>query len=82
MTRIADDPAAAARELAGEIAARSPDAIRRAKRLADEAPWLTRRRRAWRSRRSCSASCSAAPNQLAAVTAALTGQPAEFSDPA
>ena len=33
VTRVADDPLAAARELAAEIAARSPDAVRAAKRL-------------------------------------------------
>ena len=36
VTRLADDPLAAALELAREIAARSPDAVRRAKRLFDE----------------------------------------------
>ncbi len=36
VTRVADDPLAAARELAAEIAARSPDAVRAAKRLYDE----------------------------------------------
>ena len=40
MTRIADDPLAAAHALAATIAARSPEAIRRAKRLATEAPTL------------------------------------------
>ena len=37
VTRVADDPLAAARELAAEIAGRSPDAVRAAKRLYDEA---------------------------------------------
>lgn len=36
VTRLADDPLAAALELAREIAANSPDAVRRAKRLFDE----------------------------------------------
>jgi len=40
VTRIADDPAGAARELALEIAARSPAAVRRAKHLLNEAPDL------------------------------------------
>lgn len=37
VTRVAEDPLAAAMELAREIAAHSPDAVRRAKRLYDEA---------------------------------------------
>jgi enoyl-CoA hydratase/carnithine racemase len=37
VTRLAEDPLAAALELAREIAARSPDAVRHAKRLYDEA---------------------------------------------
>jgi enoyl-CoA hydratase/carnithine racemase len=39
-TRICADPLAAARELAGEIAARSPDAVRATKHLFDRAPEL------------------------------------------
>ena len=39
VTRLADDPRAAALELAGEIASRSPDAIRDGKRLLNEAAW-------------------------------------------
>src|SRR6202020_2938899 len=35
VTRLADDPLAAARELAAEIGSRSPDAVRGAKRLFD-----------------------------------------------
>ena len=38
VTRVADDPLTAARELAAEIAGRSPDAVRAAKRLFD-ASW-------------------------------------------
>ena len=36
MTRVTDDPLAAARELAAEIASQSPDAVRGAKRLFDD----------------------------------------------
>src|SRR3954453_24193810 len=36
VTRMAEDPLAAAKEMAAEIAARSPDAVRSAKRLYDE----------------------------------------------
>src|SRR5258708_10126953 len=38
VTRVDDDPLASANALAAEIAGRSPDAVRRAKRLFDE-PW-------------------------------------------
>ena len=41
VTRIEAEPLAAARALAGEIAARSPDAVRRAKRIANETPKLS-----------------------------------------
>ena len=58
VTRLADDPLAAARELAAEIAARSPDATRRGKACSSEAGTRPPPSR-WRSRRSCSASCSA-----------------------
>ena len=37
MTRVEDDPLPVARALADEIASRSPDAVRAAKRLYDEA---------------------------------------------
>ena len=53
VTRVDDDPLAAARELAAEIAGESPDAVRGAKRLFDEA-WTGRPRRRWRLRQSSS----------------------------
>jgi len=40
VTRVADDPLAAARELAAEIAGKSPNAVRAAKRLYDET-WVS-----------------------------------------
>ncbi len=49
VTHVADDPLAAARELAADIATRSPDAIRAGKRLLQEA-WLAEPAR----RRCCS----------------------------
>jgi hypothetical protein len=69
-----------ARALAREIAANSPDAVRGAKRLFDVA---------WRADASTGLDLEAetqqrligSPNQLAAVQAALSGEPAEFSDP-
>jgi enoyl-CoA hydratase/carnithine racemase len=80
VTRIADDPLAEARELAGQIAARSPDAIRAAKKLLTEG-----------SRASADSGLAleaelqrrllGSPNQIAAVAAALSGEPATYEDP-
>jgi enoyl-CoA hydratase/carnithine racemase len=80
VTRVTDDPLAAARELATEIASRSPDAVRRAKTLYD---------RSWRSTAADSLALEAelqlqligSPNQLAAVAAGFNREPAEFTDP-
>jgi enoyl-CoA hydratase/carnithine racemase len=80
VTRIADDPYAAALDLAREIAARSPDAVRAAKRLLNEA---------WRAPAADGLALEAelqqrllgSPNQVAAPQAALSGEPAEFGDP-
>jgi enoyl-CoA hydratase/carnithine racemase len=80
VTRIADDPRAEAFAVAREIAAKSPDAVRAAKRLLD---------RAWRAEPDVGLGLEAAsqqrligsPNQMAAVQAALSGKPAEFSEP-
>jgi enoyl-CoA hydratase/carnithine racemase len=80
VTRVAGDPLAAARQLAAEIASRSPDAIRGAKRLFDESwtgsPGLTLALEAELQR-----SLIGSPNQLAAVAAGLSRQPAEYVDP-
>ncbi|MFI5122798.1 MAG: enoyl-CoA hydratase-related protein, partial [Vicinamibacteria bacterium] len=81
VTRIEDDPLTAARTLAAEIAARSPDAIRRAKRLANEAPKLSAAEGLALEAR-LQKELIGSPNQIAAVGAALTKQPAEFADPA
>ena len=80
VTRVADDPLAAAAELAADIASRSPDAVQRAKRLFD---------RSWTSTADDSLALEAelqlqligSPNQLAAVAAGFNKQPAEFTDP-
>jgi enoyl-CoA hydratase/carnithine racemase len=80
VTHVVDDPLAAARELAGEIASRSPDAVRGVKRLFDEAwsepPEVTLALEASLQRRLIGSE-----NQLAAVTAGLTKEPAQFVDP-
>ena len=80
VTRIADDPVAAAHELAADIAARSPDAVRRAKRLLNEAA-RARSEEILALEESLQRELLGSPNQVAAVTAAMTKQPAEFADP-
>ena len=82
VTSVADDPLAAAQALAAEIAGRSPDAIRAAKQLYD---------RTWAGGMSpadalvleteLQVGLMGSPNQIAAVTAAMTRQPGVFTDP-
>jgi enoyl-CoA hydratase/carnithine racemase len=81
VTRLADDPLAAARELAVEIASRSPDAVRGAKRLFDTA-WTQTPEQSLALEAEIQRSLIGSPNQLAAVTAGLQKQPAQFTDPA
>jgi enoyl-CoA hydratase/carnithine racemase len=81
VTRIADDPRAAAHELAAEIAARSPDAVRRGKQLLNEAA-RARSEESLALEERLQRELLGSPNQIAAVTAAVTKQPAEFTDPA
>jgi enoyl-CoA hydratase/carnithine racemase len=80
VTRIAEDPHAAARELADEIAAKSPDAVRRAKRLLNESA-RARSEESLALEESLQRELLGSPNQIAAVTAAMTKEPAEFADP-
>ena len=80
LTRIDEEPRGAATALAGEIAARSPDAIRRAKRLANETPKLSAAA-GLALEAELQRELLGSPNQLAAVGARLTKQPAEFADP-
>jgi enoyl-CoA hydratase/carnithine racemase len=81
VTRVADDPVAAALELAREIAAKSPDAVRAAKRLYGEA-WDAPAADGLRLESELQTGLIGSPNQIAAVTAGLAKQPAEFTDPA
>lgn len=80
VTRLADDPLAAARELAAEIAARSPDAVRDAKRLYDTV-WNSPVEEGLVLESELQRALIGSPNQIAAVTAGMTKQPAEFADP-
>jgi enoyl-CoA hydratase/carnithine racemase len=80
VTRLADDPLSAARELAAEIAARSPDAVRGAKRLYDES-WTGSPDQTMALEAQLQLGLLGSPNQMAAVTAGFTKEPAEFVDP-
>jgi enoyl-CoA hydratase/carnithine racemase len=80
VTRLSDDPLADARALAAEIASKSPDAIRGAKRLFDEA-WTGTPEQTLSLEASLQRKLIGSPNQIAAVSAGFTKQPAEFVDP-
>jgi enoyl-CoA hydratase/carnithine racemase len=80
VTRVTDDPLSAARELAAEIASKSPDAIRGAKRLFNAA-WTGLADETLALEAEIQSSLIGSPNQLAAVTAGLQKQPAQFTDP-
>jgi len=80
VTQVSPDPLTAAQNLAREIASRSPDATRAAKGLLD---------RSWRAPAELGLALEAeaqrrllgSPNQIAAVTAGLRNEAAEFRDP-
>jgi enoyl-CoA hydratase/carnithine racemase len=80
VTRVSDDPLASARELAATIAARSPDAVRAAKRLLDES-WTGAPQDTLALEAALQLGLVGSPNQLAAVAAGFSDQPAEFADP-
>jgi enoyl-CoA hydratase/carnithine racemase len=80
VTRLSDDPRADALALAGEIAGRSPDAVRAAKRLingmanADAAAQFE-------AERIEIAALVGSPNQLEAVMSSVEQRPPRFTDP-
>jgi enoyl-CoA hydratase/carnithine racemase len=80
VTHVSDDPLADARKLAAEIAGRSPDAVRAMKRLFDQS-WTGSPQETLRLEADLQLSLLGTPNQLAAVTAGMAKQPAEFVDP-
>ena len=80
VTRVDADPLAAARALAAEIAGRSPDAVRAAKRLYDTS-WNAPVEQGLRLESELQRRLLGSPNQVAAVTAGMTKQPGEFTDP-
>jgi enoyl-CoA hydratase/carnithine racemase len=81
VTQVSDDPLRRATEFAAEIAARSPDAVRAAKRLFDEA-WSGSAEATLALEAELQRGLIGLPNQLAAVTAGMTKAPPEFTDPA
>ncbi len=80
VTSVAADPLAAALALAADIAQRSPDAIRAAKRLYNEA-WGTDPAADLLLETELQVGLIGSPNQLAAVTAGLAKQTPQFTDP-
>ncbi|MCW3010884.1 MAG: Enoyl-CoA hydratase [Solirubrobacterales bacterium] len=82
VTSVAADPLAAARALAADVAGRSPDAIRAAKQLYD-ATWTGRLTpaEALLLETELQVALMGSPNQIASVTAGMSGEPGVFSDP-
>lgn len=79
-TRTSDDPLAAARELGAEIAGRSPDAVRAAKRLF-ESTWHGGGRAGLELESELQFELIGKDNQMAAVMSGVTKEPAKFTDP-
>jgi enoyl-CoA hydratase/carnithine racemase len=79
VTHVVGDPLAAARALAEEIASRSPDAVRGAKRLYDDA-WTGAPEQTLALEAAIQLDLVGSRNQLAAVSAGLSKQPATFID--
>lgn len=79
-TRLSPDPRADALALAREIAGKSPDAVRGAKRLLDQSGQVPLADQ-YASERSTIASLIGRPNQVEAVTAYFEKRPPTFTDP-
>ena len=80
VTHVVDDPLAAARSLAAEIAGRSPDAVRGMKRLFDDS-WTGTTEETLRLEADIQLGLLGTPNQLEAVRAGMLKEPAQFTDP-
>jgi enoyl-CoA hydratase/carnithine racemase len=81
VTRVTEDPLAAAKELAGQIAGRSPDAVRAAKRLYDTS-WHAPVEEGLALETELQVGLIGSPNQIEAVRAGMAKEPANFADPA
>jgi enoyl-CoA hydratase/carnithine racemase len=79
VTRAADDPLAAAKELAAEIAGRSPDAMRAAKQLYDRS-WHAPAEEGLLLETELQTGLIGSPNQIEAVRAGMAKEPANFAD--
>jgi enoyl-CoA hydratase/carnithine racemase len=79
VTRVADDPLAAALELAREIAGRSPDAVQRAKRLYEEA-WTMDPAESLALETDLQVELIGSPNQMEAVRAGFAKETPNFTD--
>jgi len=79
VTHVADDPLAAAQELAAEIAGRSPDAMRAAKRLYDTS-WHGPVEAGLLLETELQVGLIGSPNQIEAVRAGMAKEPASFAD--
>jgi enoyl-CoA hydratase/carnithine racemase len=79
VTRIADDPVAAATVLAEEIASKSPHAIRSGKRLLNTA-YVSRTEDALKLEAELQRALIGTPNQIEAVTAAMSKKRPAFED--
>jgi enoyl-CoA hydratase/carnithine racemase len=80
VTTLADDPLAAALDLAHAISQRSPEAMRAAKQLLDKAPQLSVAQ-GLRLEEGLQRPLLGKPNQIEAVKANLEKRDPEFSDP-
>ncbi len=80
VTHLSHDPVSSARVLAAEIASKSPHAVRGAKRLFEQA-WTQAAEDSLGLEAEIQKTLLGSPNQLAAVAAGMTKQPAEFADP-
>lgn len=79
-TRVDPDPLTAARALAAEIACCSPDAVRAAKKLF-ESSWHSGGPAALELESELQFGLIGSPNQMAAVMAGISKEPADFKDP-
>jgi enoyl-CoA hydratase/carnithine racemase len=82
VTRCADDPLEAALTLAREIAGRSPDAVRAAKRLYDQTWTSDDAVAALKLETDLQVALIGSPNQIEAVRAGMMKEPGNFTDPA
>ena len=78
VTHVADDPLAAAKELAAQIAGRSPDAMRAAKRLFDTS-WNAPVEQGLALETELQVGLIGSPNQIEAVRAGMAKEPANFA---